>query len=219
VLSAVDQVVVTSHEEAERLARYFGTLPTTVIPSAVAAPSELPHVDYQSRTLLWLSTMSYLPNWDGLLRFLQANHDFLHRDGYTIRVVGAGATRGQVETLRGFACVDYVGYAADLVTACDGVSAGVIPVWSGAGVKLKTLTMISLGIPVVATPVALEGIPHEVAARVATTPEGFADAIAGLDPLSLAEAAVRGTNVIRGRFSQCTFADAVRDLVHDAPNS
>lgn len=215
VIPHVDQVVVTSNEEAGRLERYFGAVRTAVIPSAVSIPDQLPVLDHESQLLLWLSTISYLPNWDGLLRFLNANHRFLDRAGWRVRVVGAGASRGQVQTLQAFSCVDYVGYAVDLVTACAGVSVGVIPVWSGAGVKLKTLTMMSLGIPVVATPVAMEGIPHEAAARVVTTPEDFACAIAGLDPRSLAEAASRGRSMIQGRFSDRAFFDAVRDVVND----
>jgi polysaccharide biosynthesis protein PslH len=39
-----------------------------------------------------------------------------------------------------------------------GLGAAVVPLWRGAGVKLKTLSFMSAGVPVVGTPVAVEGL-------------------------------------------------------------
>ena len=36
-----------------------------------------------------------------------------------------------------------------------------MPLWSGAGVKLKTLTFMSASVPIVTTPVGVEGIDVE----------------------------------------------------------
>jgi len=216
VLRRVQGVVVTSEEEEQRLHRRFGPVPAVTIPSAMGPQERGRGIDHESRTLLWLSTLSYTPNWDGLLRFLAASDDTFRRRGLTLRVVGAGATARQVQTLARLPYVDYRGFVDDLADACDGVAAGVVPVWAGAGVKLKTLTLMGLGVPVVATPVALEGVPHEAAARVARTPEEFAAALDDLDPQLLAGAAARARTVLQERFSREIFFRSVADAVDRA---
>jgi glycosyltransferase involved in cell wall biosynthesis len=205
--------VVTSAEEHDRLVRRFGDMPCTTIPSAVGLQPVAPGIDHHSRTLLWLSTLSYTPNWDGLVQFLRAADEQLRRGGYTVRVVGADATPRQVEFLAAYPYVDYRGYVDHLADACAGVAAAVVPVWAGAGVKLKTLTLMSLGVPVIATPVALEGIPRDAAAVVARTPADFADALDSVDPGMLESAARRGRTTVEQRFSRTVFLDSVADLV------
>ena len=208
---------MTSEEERERLHRLFGVMPCTTIPSAVSPPQPVaPGIDHDSRTLLWLSTLSYPPNWDGLVRFLRATDEQLRRGGWTVRVVGADATPRQVEFLAAYPYVDYRGYVEQLADACAGVAAAVVPVWAGAGVKLKTLTLMSLGVPVIATPVALEGIPHDAAAVVAPTPEDFLTGLERLTPDDLRAAAVRGRQVLDENFSKASFDEGVARLVRDA---
>jgi glycosyltransferase involved in cell wall biosynthesis len=161
------------------------------------------------RTLVWLSTLSYTPNWDGLLRFLGAADGALRAGGFTLRVIGAGGTPAQEAQLRALPYVDYRGFAPDLAEACAGATAAVVPVWSGAGVKLKTLTLMSLGVPVIATDVAMEGIPHEAAARVVATPEDFVAALGALDAAELAAASRRAREVLDRSFSPRAFTAAV----------
>jgi len=218
VLRAVDEVVVTSEEERERLHRRFGVRPTLTIPSAVSPQAVADGIDVSSRTLLWLSTLSYTPNWDGLLQFLHAADGQLRRGGWTVRVVGADASAKQIDLLRTFPYVDYRGYVEHLADACDGVAAGIVPVWAGAGVKLKTLTLMALGVPLVATPVALEGIPQEAAAVVARTPADFADALGSLTPQVLRDAALRGRAILEDKFSGTGFSDSVTHLVRSGGN-
>ena len=212
----VDRVVVTSDEEGQRLRRFFGDRPTVTLKSANYPQETAPGVAPDGRTLLWLSTFNYPPNWDGLLRFLRAAGPGLAADGWTLRVAGAGASDAQVEKLRSLSFVEYVGFAESLADACDGVTAAVVPVWAGAGVKLKTLTFLGLGVPVVATPVALEGIPHEAAAWVAPTPEDFLTGLERLTPDDLRAAAVRGRQVLDENFSKASFDEGVARLVRDA---
>jgi hypothetical protein len=74
---------------------------------------------------------------------------------------------------------------------------------------------MALGVPLVATPVALEGIPHNAAAFVARTPEDFARALDSLTPEMLHAAAVRARKTVETQFSRAVFFDSVARLVHD----
>jgi glycosyltransferase involved in cell wall biosynthesis len=80
--------------------------------------------------------------------------------------------------------VKVLGYVERLESFLDEISMGVIPLWEGPGIKVKTLTFFAAGVPVAATPVGLEGVPavHARHCMIAEDPSGLAGglrAIAG----------------------------------------
>jgi glycosyltransferase involved in cell wall biosynthesis len=174
-LRHVDAAVVTSEEEAERFRRLYGRSPEAVVPSAVdlpphAAPNGSPH------SVAWIGSFDGRPIVDGLLRFAESAWEPLGRQGFELLVGGRGplpAVR-ELERLPG---VRLVGYVEDLDAFLGSAGAAVVPLWGGHGVKLKTLTLLGAGLPVAATPTALEGIPAA---------DGR-DCIVGADPEELAD--------------------------------
>jgi hypothetical protein len=209
-LKHVSDVWVTSDAEAHRLQTIFDREADAVIPSAVVLPARPAITDYGSKTLVWMSTFSYAPNWDGLIRLLKACGDTFTQEGLRLRVIGAGATAAQEAVLRSYPFVDYLGFADDLADACDGAAAAVVPVWSGAGVKLKTLTLMSLRLPVIATPVAMEGIPKVAAHAIAETEEDFNQEILSLTSESLGLSAVKAFEIVKHEYSSERFRRRVQ---------
>jgi len=205
VLRRANVVWVTSKEEGERLSFHYGRRPSAIIPSCVRFDEATADIDPSSDEIVWMSTLNYRPNWDGLCSFLRANGDALQTAGKTLRVIGAGGSKRQIRYLSRFPVVDYLGYAEDLSEAFSGAAYAIVPVWSGAGVKLKTLTFMSLGIPVVSTPVGMEGIPSEAATAMFDTPSDFASIAASLTPKVLEEGARRGRSLALSGFSRDTF--------------
>lgn len=163
VIGKLSRVWVTSDEEASRLARVFRRPADAVIPSAVRMSASLADIDTSSRTVAWMSNMGYSPNWNGLVRFIRESRRSFESAGAKLRVIGSGLTPAKERVLRKNQFVEVVGFASDLNDAFAGVRCAIIPLWSGAGVKLKSITMMQMGVPVVATPVAMEGIPRECA--------------------------------------------------------
>lgn len=216
VLGHVDDVWVTSADEAVRFRQLFRREPAGTLPSATNPRSHAPGVDLNSRTYLWMSTFGYRPNWEGLLRFLDAAAPTAADSGLRLRVVGAEATPEQQEHLRRYPFVDFLGYVPELADACEGVAAAVVPVWAGAGVKLKTLTLMGLGLPVFATPVAMEGIPHDAAVAVRSSAQGLVRALLESDLRTLASAVERADAVLAGPFSRARFLAEVARLIDDS---
>lgn len=178
-LRSCDHIWTTSEEDGRRLEELYRRTPRAVIKSV--APDTIQRrskIDLDSKVLYWMSSFAYAPNVDGLRRFLNASRHVLTANGYRLRVAGYGATAEHEAWLRSEAAVDFIGFADDLSASADGVSAGIVPLWSGAGVKLKTLTLMKMGVPVLATPVAMEGISHDLAAAVVGTPEDFSALLA-----------------------------------------
>lgn len=208
-LKNVDAVWVTSAQEDERLQRHFRRKATAVIPSTVKRSSRRADFDPSSTTLAWVSTLSYAPNWDGLLKFLKSAADELKLKGMTLRVIGAGATAEHKRTLSRYEAVDFWGYAEDLAEALHGVRVGIVPVWTGAGVKLKSLTLLDLGVPVVSTSVGFEGIPPQAAAAITDDPVEMVTLAASLSTSALRNSRERAGAVLDTSFSANTFSTRV----------
>lgn len=204
-----DEVWVTTAEEGERLERLYRRGASAIIPSCVPLTDDAVDIDPSSKTIVWMSTMSYRPNWDGLCAFLKANDDALSASGFTVRVIGTGGSPAKQRHLERFASVEYLGFVADLRSAFTGVACAVVPVWAGAGVKLKTLTFMGYGLPVISTPVGMEGIPVDAATTVVPRADGFASALSALTPEQLREGAVRGRMRVLDSFSPATFVAEV----------
>jgi len=215
VLARTDAVWVTSAEEGERLRRYYRRDPSAVIPSMITPPDRVARIDPAARVVVWVSTFSYTPNWDGLLRFLSDNATSLTETGTIVRVAGAHASDAQERILRAFPFVDFRGFVDDLASVFDGASAAVVPVWSGAGVKLKTLTFLAHGVPVISTEVGMEGIPHSAAAAIVRTSQDFGEVLRRLDPSELALAAERGRRLVLEEFSPVAFERAIEAAMAD----
>jgi glycosyltransferase involved in cell wall biosynthesis len=173
-------VIVTSHAEADRFAEVYGWRPAAV-PSAIPPPAA---ADPRAavRAVAWVGDHHYDANVDGLRRFLRDGWRPLGETGAVLFIAGrapAPETRRLAASLPG---VRLLGYVDDLEALLARCAAAVVPLWAGVGIKMKTLTLMGAGLPVAATPVALEGIAVQdgVHARVAGTPAGLADALGEL---------------------------------------
>jgi glycosyltransferase involved in cell wall biosynthesis len=111
--------------------------------------------------LLWLGSLDYPPNVQGLVAFLRACWPALRaaRPALLLEVVGSGASH-----LLGDLRIDGVrllGEVEDPRAALARAGALVVPLVVGGGTRLKLLEAAALGVPIVATRVAAEGLPFE----------------------------------------------------------
>ena len=152
-------VVATSDEESERLRALYGRSADVVVPSAVDVPPTS-HEPGGERTIGWLGSLEYEANVQGLMRFVEEGWSALAGEGYRLLVVGGGAPP-EVRELADRPGVELLGYVERLEDVYARLGAAVVPLWRGAGVKLKTLSFMAAGVPVVGTTVAVEGLAGE----------------------------------------------------------
>jgi Glycosyl transferases group 1/Glycosyl transferase 4-like domain len=156
VIDVADAVVVTSDAEGRRLVDTYGQRPYVVVPSAVDILPR-PARAARGRTIAYVGYLGYGPNHEGLKRFLFEAWPRLRNRGASLIV--AGRQGPDTPALRRIAPdVEFRDYVDDLDPLFDRATIAIAPLWSGAGVKLKTLTLLGAGVPTIATPVALEGI-------------------------------------------------------------
>ncbi|MDG4765962.1 glycosyltransferase [Solwaraspora sp. WMMD406] len=193
-------VSVTSAEEADRLHHHHRRSADFTLASCVPLPADHQPAP-RPRQLVWLSSFAYRPNLLGLRRFLREGWGRLHQAGYRLTLVGSGLTDQLRRELAAWPGIEVLGYVDDLRPVLAPARAAVVPVWSGAGVKLKTLTLLAHGLPVFSTPVGAEGIPPTEAVRLARTPAEIAKAVATTSPQRMDRMAAEALALVDRRFS------------------
>ena len=183
-----DVNVVCSRLDARRLARLTGARSIHVAENGVLSPEWNPDGESTSAPsapsharLVFVGRMSAYTNRDAcnflVSEIWPAVHDA--NQYVSLDIVGSGAPAAALELARTDSRVRVHGFVADLApfTGCDAIF--VCPVRDGGGTKLKILDAMNRGLPIVAHPVAVEGIDviDGVHVMLARTPAEFAGAV------------------------------------------
>jgi glycosyltransferase involved in cell wall biosynthesis len=174
-------VVVTSDEEVERFRRTYRWRPEAIA-SAISVPAEAADPRAAGRAVVWVGDHTYAANVRGLLRFLREGWRPLGEGGAVLRVAGRHPPAELLRLAEELPGIEVLGFVEHLDALLSRCAAAVVPLWDGAGIKMKTLALMGAGLPVAATPVGVEGLAVRdgVHARVAATPGGLADALVEL---------------------------------------
>jgi sugar transferase (PEP-CTERM/EpsH1 system associated) len=133
--------------------------------------------------LAFLGTMDYRPNIDGVVWFGRAIWPTVKQavPGTSFTIIG-GRPAAAVRRLGTQSGVRVTGFVDDVGAQLAAADLFVAPLRIARGVQNKVLEALAFGLPVVATPQALEGIDAEPGRHllVAADPDGFAAAVIGL---------------------------------------
>jgi len=136
----------------------------------------------ERRDLVFVGSFQHPPNEDAVVWFVRDILPLLRSalPGVRLHVIGQPVP----QALREFEADDLIlhGFVADLEPYMDGCRISVAPLRYGAGVKGKVNMAMSYGLPVVATPAAVEGMHIQAGSDVlvAADAEAFAAAIVQL---------------------------------------
>jgi glycosyltransferase involved in cell wall biosynthesis len=128
-----------------------------------------------SREVLFMGAMGAAFNRDALAYFAREIHPLLAGiDGIRFTVVG-GALPGPLEFFGAFRNVDVAGHARDVAPFLARCACLVVPLRYGGGLRIRILEALAAGTPVVASPVAIEGMDLEPGRHVlvAATPAEY----------------------------------------------
>jgi glycosyltransferase involved in cell wall biosynthesis len=156
-----DCTLVVSEAERELLQRELGPVPVEVPVEVIGNLHEIREKTppfAERRDLLFVGYFTHTPNADAMLFFLREVFPSLRRriPGVTIRVIGRDPPV-ELATLAS-EDVQVYGQVPDLEPHLLSARVMVAPLRFGAGVKGKVTQSLSYGLPVVATPVAAEGM-------------------------------------------------------------
>ena len=175
VVSPIEQTLLTNEDPALRVeivSNIHEPLVSTVSP-------------HGRRGLLFVGGFSHPPNIDAIIYFSRHIYPIVRQrlGDVPLYIVGADAP-AEITQLGRMDGVKVVGYVQDLTPWFEKVRLMVAPLRYGAGVKGKINLSMSYGVPVVASPIAVEGMYlHDGQDVLVADPENsevFSDAVAAL---------------------------------------
>ncbi|MCX5519507.1 glycosyltransferase family 4 protein [Kaistia defluvii] len=225
VLAEVDAVWVCSEEDAARLAKR-GLGPVSVVPNGLpragVAPRSLPlQPDADGPELLFIGHLGYTPNVVACRSLARRILPRLRRSLGQARVTLAGRDPARKVRRLARADVRVVANPDDLAPLLRGAHMAIVPLRSGGGTRFKIIEAMAWGIPVVATPLAAEGLGlrdgHDI--LLAESDDGLASLITALwqDPARRAALRTQAHATAWERFGPERIDQAVLDAMKAVP--
>lgn len=175
---------VVAVSELER-AYYEAAVPGKVdlVPNGVDCSAYLPRPGIpNSRSLLFLGSMDYSANVDGVVHLIRDVLPRVRARGVKLVVAGSNPRRTVYAVARrapDHVAVEVVGYVPDADPYFASCRAFVVPLRYGGGTRIKILEALARGIPVVSTAAGCEGLDLRDGTEILVRdePEEFAAAI------------------------------------------
>lgn len=162
---------------SNRTAAHFKTIaqcPVHIMPTIV--PKRSSTFSVKSQSVMFTGLLSWMENTVGLEWFLRHVWPIVIKQmpKTQLVVVGQMARPEFVKMLRSVPNVIYRGYVADLTTAYRKTAVAIAPILTNCGIKVKIVTYLSFGLPVVSTSTATWGLKSLDGILTADTPEAYA---------------------------------------------
>lgn len=179
LMARYDQVFLSNPDEQRAVAADHPSVRLELLPNVVPPVIQAESVQRDPLRLLFLGTLSYLPNEDGVRWFLEAMWGALRAEvpGLSWRVVGVGMATELQSTLAA-AGVDAVGAVAEVGPEFAAAAMLVVPLRAGSGTRIKILEAFRHGTPVVSTTKGAAGLAvvHGEHLLLADTPAAMVEA-------------------------------------------
>jgi glycosyltransferase involved in cell wall biosynthesis len=222
-LSIVDRVWVCSSQDREKLnalARH--RVPIDVVPNGIPRAEDIPSVLPAPATtangfpvILFVGHLGYEPNIDAAMRLAGTILPGIRTALPDARLIIAGrAPQPRVEALAELPGVTLVESPADLTPLLRSAHLTIVPLSSGGGTRIKLLEAMAWGVPVIATPLAAEGLDLIDGDEVilSESDKGLTDAAIALcrDRDRLARQRMRAHEAVWARFGPEAIRNAMR---------
>ncbi len=159
ILTTFDRVYVCSESDRRALLGR-ASAQVCVLPNALSVPQPMAPMGSGLFTFLFVGTLGYYPNADGLRFFCNEVVPLLRRIApgeFRVAIVGGGAG----EAIRQLVSIDevqLVGAAPDIRPWYQQAHAVVVPIRAGGGTRIKVIEAFAYRCPVISTSVGVEGI-------------------------------------------------------------
>lgn len=154
------RVVAVSERDKEQYGRRYGWTNVDVIDTAVDIDYYRPNdCAKQAGTVLFVGSLDWLPNVDGLRWFVAEVWPLVRRDQpeARLRLVGRNPT-SEIQSLAEHPGVELVGPVPDTRPWLAESEVSIVPLRIGGGTRLKVFEAMAMGLPVVSTPLGAEGL-------------------------------------------------------------
>jgi glycosyltransferase involved in cell wall biosynthesis len=216
-LPGADVVLTASAVDADAVRGRYGLDRVVVVPNAMCPVADPPPLPGRGR-LLFVGNLTYRPNLEAVSLLVEEILPRVRRacPAVTLKVIGPSAP-GSLDEVADFEGVTVAGFVPDLGPSYASADVVVVPLLHGAGTRIKVLEAFAHCRPVVATPVAVEGLDVRDGEDVllADGPEALAHAIVTLldDPARAAALAERAGRTLARCYVPSVVGPKVRRAV------
>ena len=223
-LSLVDRVWVCSSEDRERLMTLFPyTVPIDVVPNGIPHAGDIPETlpdepaaDTNFPVILLVGHLDYPPNVDAAKRLAGSILPRIRQTLPAARLVIAGRRpKPAVRALARLPAVELVENPETMAPLLSRAHLTIIPLAAGGGTRIKILEAMAWGVPVIATPLAAEGLGlvDNEELLLSDTDGGLADMAVSLclDTDRRARQRISAHQAVWARFGPQAISNAVRD--------
>jgi glycosyltransferase involved in cell wall biosynthesis len=222
-LAIVDRAWVCSRQDHERLAAHFPhNVSIDIVPNGIPRFEDIP-VDLPAKAatsggfpiILFAGHLGYKPNIDAAERLAGIILPRIRQRLPTAKLVLAGRyPKPAVKALTGLQGVDLVENPDDMRPLLSRAHLSIIPLSAGGGTRIKVLEAMAWGIPVIATPLAVEGLDlvENEEVLLSDSDERLADMAIELclDRARMANQRARAHEAVWSRFGPDAIRNAVR---------
>src|SRR5436309_1051358 len=178
-----DLVLAISEPEAEALRRMAPRTRVDMMPIGIEMDRYLPRATELPPIVLLPGSWEWPPNRDGGRCFVERGWASVRArvPAGRLRVVGKALPASLAEAARR-AGAEAVGYVDDMAPEFARASVMVVPLWIGAGARVKIVEALAARLPVATTTLGAEGLGIEPGTHAvfADTPESLGEAVADL---------------------------------------
>jgi glycosyltransferase involved in cell wall biosynthesis len=217
----MDLILAVHEDEAAAMRAFTPGAPVEAVPVGATFVEELGRPPSAAPTLLLIGSFDRGPNAEGAERFLNEGWPLVRArmPAAQLRIVGRQMPARLIGLARA-AGAEPVGFVPDVAREFAHAHAIVIPVWVGAGVRVKTVEAIAAGLPVVCTPLGVEGLRLEAGLHYLEGTTGAALGEGALEllahPVRAAQIAAAAYAAARPRFARDVLMLRTADLCEQA---
>lgn len=178
-----DAILVTSARDKAILDADVPDVPKFVVPNGVETSYFKPStISPEPSALIFTGMMAYVPNYDGMVYFLDHIFPLIQREVPEAKIYIVGNRPPRELRKRASKQVVITGYVEDVRPFVWRASVYVVPLRMGSGTRLKVLEAMAMKKPIVTTSIGCEGIDvrHGESVLIADTPHAFAHAVVEL---------------------------------------
>ena len=208
-------VEAVSDSDADNMRSAYGARSVASVATGVDIEffAPLQHVPRRPREIVFVGSMDWLPNEDGIRWFIEACFPVIRQslpDAH-LTIVGRAPTAALRRLADSQEGIDVTGTVDDVRPYLAQASLSVVPLRIGGGTRLKIYESMAMGTPVVSTTIGAEGLPliNGEHLMLADDPQALATAIVSLlnDPATAQRIANNALHYVQRHCSWDAVAD------------